>query len=249
MTTKKGDNIADKSFIQKNPYKKNNSENIDLNKRSFIKKSVLGLVGVGGIIGFSKLTKGWGVFGFGDGTTQSSSSSDGGKHTIFVPAAAMRPTVSNGCAAITDVETTSGRPDMQVLDFDASSDEHAQFQVSFPKSWDEGTVTFKGFWTTSAAVTTGVAIGLQGVAVSDNDTIDAAYGTAVVVTDDALNAAEDLMVTAESGAVTIGGTPAEGDTVFFRVFRDTSDGNDDMTQDMRLIGIQLFFTTNAEDDT
>lgn len=172
-----------------------------------------------------------------------------GKQTIFVPVAAMRPTVSNGCAAITSVETTAGRPDMQVLDFDTAADEHAQFQVAFPKGWDEGTVTFRAFWTTAGAVTTGIAVALQGVAVSDDDTIDVAYGTAVVVTDDALNAAEDLMVTAESTAITIAGTPAVADMCYFRVFRDVSDANDDMTQDARLIGVQLFYTTDVRDDT
>ena len=171
-----------------------------------------------------------------------------GKQTIWVPAAAMRPTSSNGCAAITDVESTSGRPDMQVLDFDASSDEHAQFQVSFPKAWNEGTVTFQAYWTTTATDTDGVAWGLQGVAVSDNDTIDVAYGTAIVVTDDALGAAEDLMVTAESSAITIGGSPAVGDLCFFRVYRDVSDANDDMAEDARLIGVKVFFTTDGIND-
>ena len=171
-----------------------------------------------------------------------------GKETIFVPAAACQPTASNGCAALQNVETTAGRPDMQVLDFDASSDEHAQFQVAFPKSWNEGTVTFQVFWTTAATDTDGVAWGLQGVAVSDNDTIDVAYGSAVVVTDDALSAAEDLCVTAESSALTIGGSPAEGDMCYFKIARDVSDANDDMAEDARLIGIKLFYTTNAAND-
>ena len=171
-----------------------------------------------------------------------------GKETIWVPVGAMRPTVSNGCASITEVETTSGRPDMQVLDFDATSDEHAQFQIAFPKSWNEGTITFQVYWTTTASDTDGVAWGLQGVAVSDNDTIDVAYGTAVVVTDDALGAAEDQCVTAESSAVTIAGTPAVGDICYFRIFRDVSDSNDDMTEDARLIGIRIFFTTDAAND-
>ena len=171
-----------------------------------------------------------------------------GKDTIWVPAGAMRPTVSNGCATITDVQTTAGRPDMQVLDFDASADEHAQFQIAFPKSWNEGTITFQAYWTTTATDTDGVAWGLQGVAVSDNDTIDVAYGTAVVVTDDALSAAEDLCVTSESGAVTIAGSPAVDDIVYFRIFRDVSDSNDDMTEDARLIGVKIFFTTDAAND-
>ena len=181
-------------------------------------------------------------------TVSSAAIKTAGKETIFVPAAAMSPTASNGCAALATAETTSGRPDMNVLDFDASSDEHAQFQVAFPKSWNEGTVTFQAFWTTAATDTDGVAWGLQGVAVSDNDTIDVAYGTAVVVTDDALGAAEDLCVTAESGAITIAGSPAAGDMCFFRIFRDVSDSNDDMAEDARLIGIKLFFTTDAAND-
>lgn len=171
-----------------------------------------------------------------------------GTETIWVPAGAMRPTVSNGCAPITEVETTSGRPDMQVLDFDATSDEHAQFSIAFPKSWNEGTITFQVYWTTTATDTDGVAWGLQGVAVSDNDTIDVAYGTAVVVTDDALGAAEDQCVTAESSAVTIAGTPAVSDICYFRIFRDVSDANDDMTEDARLIGVKIFFTTDATND-
>jgi hypothetical protein len=70
----------------------------------------------------------------------------------------------------------------------------------------------------------------------------------VVVTDDALGAAEDLCVTSESGAITIAGSPAAGDMCFFRIFRDVSDANDDMAEDARLIGIKLFFTTDAAND-
>jgi len=171
-----------------------------------------------------------------------------GIDTIWIPAAAMRPTVSNGCAALTEVETTSGRPDMQVLDFDTSADEHAQFQISMPKSWNEGTVTAQFYWTTTATDTDGVSWGIQGVCVSDNDTIDVAYGTAIVVDDAALGAAEDLCVSAATAAITLGGSPAAGDLAFFRVFRDVSDSNDDMGEDARLIGVKIFFTTDAATD-
>ena len=171
-----------------------------------------------------------------------------GKQTIWIPAAAITPTSSNGCASRTQVETTAGRPDMDVLDFDASADEHAQFSVAFPKSWNLGTVTFQVFWCSTATDTDGVAWGLQGVAMNDNETIDVVYGTAIVVTDDAQSAAEELYVTAESGAITIAGTPADGDLCYFRILRDVSDGNDDMTEDARLIGIKLFFTTDALND-
>ena len=171
-----------------------------------------------------------------------------GKQSIWIPAAAITPTQSNGCASRTQVETTSGRPDMDVLDFDASSDEHAQFSVAFPKQWDLGTVTYQAFWTTTAADTDGVAFALQGVSVSNDETIDVVYGTAIVVTDDNGGAAEDCMVTAESSAITIAGTPVDDDLCYFRFFRDVSDANDDMTEDARLIGVKLFYTTDALTD-
>ena len=167
-----------------------------------------------------------------------------GKQSMWVPAAAMYPTQSNGCASITGVETTAGRPDMYVLDFDASSDENAQFSIAMPSYWNEGTITYQVYWTTTATDTDGVAWALSGVVCSDNDTIDVAFGTAVVVTDDALSAAEDLCVTAESGAVTIGGSPAAGDLAYFNIMRDVSDANDDMAEDARLIGVKIFFTVD-----
>ena len=167
-----------------------------------------------------------------------------GKQSMWVPAAAMYPTQSNGCASITGVETTAGRPDMYVLDFDASSDENAQFSIAMPSYWNEGTITFQVYWTTAATDTDGVAWALSGVVCSDNDTIDAAFGTADVVTDDARGAAEDLCVTAESAAVTIAGTPAAGELAYFNIMRDVSDANDDMTEDARLIGVKIFYTVD-----
>ena len=170
-----------------------------------------------------------------------------GLQTAYIPAKAMRPTSSNGCAAITDVETTSGRPDLQVLDFDASSDEHAQFDVAFPKSWNAGTITFRVFWVSTATDTDGVSWALQGLSVPDNTTIDAVYGTAIVVDDANQGAVEEMLVTATSSAVTIASAAADCLT-FFRIFRDVSDANDTAAEDARLIGVQIFFTTNAGND-
>ena len=170
-----------------------------------------------------------------------------GTETIWIPANAMTPTESNGCASITAVETTSGRPDMYVLDFDKDSDEHAQFTVAFPKSWNAGTITFQAFWSGLAA-TGGVSWGLQGVAFADNDSIDTAYGTAVVVDDAEQGAVEEVNVSAASGAVTIAGSPGDNELCYFRIFRDVSDTNDNSGGDARLHGIKIFYTTDAKND-
>jgi hypothetical protein len=170
-----------------------------------------------------------------------------GKETIYIPAAAMLPAATSGAAVAT---LDSGNQDInyRVYDFDSTADEYVHFNVAMPKSWNESTVTFQVLWSSTATDTDGVAWALQGVSLSDNEAINTAFGTEVVVTDDAQSAAGELYITAESAAVTIGGTPSEGDLVFFRLFRDVSDANDDMTEDARLIGVKIFFTTNATND-
>jgi hypothetical protein len=157
----------------------------------------------------------------------------------------MSPTTSNPCSDLTIVETTSGRPDMIVLDFNKDADEFAQFSVAFPKSWNLGTVTFQVFWAGIAA-TTDCDWSVDAVAMNDNETIDVAFGTAVVVTDNAQGAVEELLVSAESGALTIAGTPADNDLCFFRIGRDVS--GDAMNGDARLLGIKIFFTTDLAND-
>lgn len=170
-----------------------------------------------------------------------------GKQTIWIPAAAMIAATTSGPASA-QIETSSNKVNIPVLDFDASADEIAHFNIAFPKGWNEGTVTFQVKWASTATDTDGVAWAIEAVAVSDNETLDASWGTAVVVTDDAQSNASELYVTSESSALTIGGTPAVGDICFFRIYRDVSDGNDDMTEDARLVGVTIFYTTDAAND-
>ena len=170
-----------------------------------------------------------------------------GKETIWVPAVAMYPASTNGCGDIAQTELTAQRPEVKALPFDASSDEYAQFAVAFPKSWNLGTVTFQTYWSVSGTNTGTVCFAMQGVAVSSDDTLDVAMGTAVANTALAASGtANDLMVNVESGAVTIGGSPADADEIFFNIYRDVS--ADSQTADARLLGVKIFFTTDAAND-
>lgn len=170
-----------------------------------------------------------------------------GKQTIWVPAAAMVAATTSG-AASGQVEEATNAHNYSTLDFDASADEYACFEIAFPKGWDEGTVTFIVYWSSTAADTDGVSWALQGVAVSDNENSDVAYGTAIVVDDANQGAAGELLVAAESSAVTIAGTPAAGDLVQFRIFRDVSDANDTATEDAQLRGVKILYTIDAGAD-
>jgi len=170
-----------------------------------------------------------------------------GKATIWVPAVAMYPTTSNGCADIAQVEISAQKPEIKSLDFDASSDEYAQFAVSFPKSWNESTITFQTYWTVTGTNTGTACFQMAGVAVSSDDPFGATFGTQVANTALAASGtANDLMVNVESGVVTIGGSPAVGDQVFFQINRDIS--ADNQSADVRLVGVKIFYTTDAEND-
>ena len=169
-----------------------------------------------------------------------------GTETIFVPAQAMFGTTTNG-AASESVETTATRPEMKVLDFDPSTIEYAQFSIAMPKSWNLSTLTFQAFWSPSSTDTGDAMIGLQGISVANDATSDIAFPAAVNVTDTAGGAVEDVMVSPVSGAVTV--TSAADDTyTYFQVARAATTGGDDFTGDVRLLGIKLFYTTDAAND-
>jgi len=169
-----------------------------------------------------------------------------GKETIWVPAVAMYPNTTNGAEGPNQVELSNG-PEIKTLDFDKDSDEFAQFAVAFPKSWNEGTVTFQAFFTANTTNTGTTSWALQGVALADNGDLNTAFGTAVAPTAKAMSGtANDLAVTAESGAVTIAGSPSTDEYVFFQISRDVS--ADDLTADAKLLGVKLFFTTDAAND-
>jgi hypothetical protein len=170
-----------------------------------------------------------------------------GKESRWVPVSDMVPATTNGPATAT-LEATTNKQNYKVLDFDGATQENAHFQIKFPKRWDKGTVTFMAVWSSTATDTDGVTWGLQATAFSDNDAVDAAWGTAQTVDDACQGAAGEIYGTAESSAITIAGTPTEGDVVFFRVFRDVADVNDNAVEDARLIGVHVFYTSNTPVD-
>ncbi len=169
-----------------------------------------------------------------------------GKQTLWISVTEMTPTVTNGAAAVATVETVAGQPDQHVMAFATGANDHAQFEIAFPKSWNKGTITFQPFYTHQGGQTgglDGVAWGLQGVSIANDEVFAVAYGTPQVVVVDQANT-DRLFIGAESAAITIAGTPAVDEMQVFRIFRDVDDAGDDLDIDAQLVGIKLFFTTD-----
>jgi hypothetical protein len=169
-----------------------------------------------------------------------------GKKTMWIPAAAMYANTTNGCSALTQVELANG-PELKVLDFAADADDFAQFTISMPKSWNEGTITFQPYWTVTAGTNTGTVVwGMSAVACADNATQNVTFGSIAVTAAKAHSGtSNDINVSAESAALTIKNAAVDTLT-YFEIFNDTSASS--QTGVVRLTGIKLLYTTDAVND-
>lgn len=168
-----------------------------------------------------------------------------GTYTYWIPSVAMYTRTTSGAAA-GSAESTTNKVMIKSYDFDASTEEYVQFAIQFPKSWNEGTITFAPVWT-AASGSGDVIWGLQAVALSNDDAIDAVFGTAQTSTD-TLIAANDVHVGPTSSAITVSGSPAAGDWVAFQLYRDADAGGDTLGVDALLLGVRIFYTTDATTD-
>jgi hypothetical protein len=166
-----------------------------------------------------------------------------GKHKLWIPASAMLANPINGPAS---AQTVGSDVVYYTLDFDATTSEIAQFTLSMPSSWDEGTVTFRPVWT-AASGSGGVVWKMFGLARGDGDTLSGGVGTGQTSTDTLLTAGQ-LHRGPESAAITISDSPAANDYVDFLILRTPADGSDTLAVDARLLGIELYFTTNEAVD-
>lgn len=170
-----------------------------------------------------------------------------GKNVIYIPAGAMRGNVTSPASCGDMYDTGSNDMTTYVCAFDTgATEERADFQIFMPKSWDESTLTYQAIWSNqSGASAQTVQWEVGCAAISDDDTLNVTMGSTVLLSDTWL-AQNDLHVTAESGALTCGGTPAEGDLLTFRISRDTS--VDNMAGDALLIGLKIFWTSNVHNE-
>lgn len=168
-----------------------------------------------------------------------------GKQSIPLPAASWVARTTNGAQAFS-TELATNDVMIRGYDFDPSTAEAIQLAFSLPKQWDEGPITFRVRWT-GASGTGGVAWSLRARAVSDGDALDGSWGTAITVTDTFISANTEH-VTAESAALTIGGSPAAGDRIFLELQREPTNGSDTLGVDARALEVEIFPVTDTGTD-
>jgi len=167
------------------------------------------------------------------------------KRAFYIPASSMTAAATNGAASGT-IETTTNKVIIPVFDFDTTTQEFVAVAIPSPHFWDASTVTVQFIWT-AASGSGGVVWAAQGVAFSDDDALDAAYGTEQTAADTLITAVDDHH-TDFTSAITIAGTPVAGDLVCLRFKRVPADASDTLAVDARLIGAKVRFGVSQFDD-
>lgn len=171
--------------------------------------------------------------------------------TIYVPASAFRPCTTSGCAQLAQSEKGTNDIDVEYLAFDGgATEERCQVDFKMPEDWDVGTVKCKFDWSSATGSTAGDTVqwGVKAGAKTDSDAIDAALGTAQVISDVLLaDNGGDWQISGATPALTIAGTPALSDTIIWEIYRDTS--ADDMTEDAWLFGMWIQYKSTLTPST
>lgn len=158
------------------------------------------------------------------------------------PAGAMKPVTTSGCAVLAWDESTTHKVMTGYLAFDKDTEEYAQFSFRAPKALDESAnFTALFLWKEPAGATAHVCVWqIEMLAQGDGDTLDSAWGTAVTVTD--TGAAGVRLISAETGAITPGGSWSAGDEIIVRISRKAADAADTLDTDAHLIEVVLLAT-------
>lgn len=161
--------------------------------------------------------------------------------TVFVPAAAMVPSLANGAIP---AAAQFGSTMRDVMGFGTSEDDSCEFDVVLPDDWNRGQVKAKLVWTTddtNATVGKAVKWSIGGVVSGDGVSLDTAPSTMIDVTD-ALSAVNAAHRTDATAGFTPEGTAENGGVLHFVVRRNIDNPpSNSLETDALLLGVVLQF--------
>lgn len=174
-----------------------------------------------------------------------------GRQEYFVPYGDFYLPTTAPCGAETIVEGTPGMPNYRGYPFDGSTKENIEFIWMPPKRWNLSSVTAEVYFTSADTGTDGVTWAVQAVALrlsSLGNDFAQSYGTPVTVNSLLQGGAGKGLTSSESTNITIANGPTDNDIICFRVYRDVDNVNDTLAADAVLLGVKIYWTSNALND-
>ena len=165
--------------------------------------------------------------------------------TLFVPAAAMVPSASNGATASAVAFTNTKR---DTLAFGPSSDNAAEFDVALPDDWNNGSLKAKFYWTcndSGATASTNVKWLVGCIGTQDGGSVSTAPTNYEDVTD-GLSQVNNVQISPATDAFAPDGNSGPGNLLHFVVKRDnTSAPASPLSKDALLLGVAIQFARTS----
>lgn len=148
-----------------------------------------------------------------------------------------RETAGAGAPAV----LTAGTKYYTYIPFASDSTEAAYANVPMPVNYDGSTITARFYWTHPTTTTNfGVRWGIQVASATNDEALEATFGSQVEVTDTG-GTASNLYVSDVTAAITIGGTPDDYHLIHFDVYRKHDHVGDTMAVDAYLLGVLITY--------
>jgi hypothetical protein len=168
---------------------------------------------------------------------------------IEIPAGAFISDGTTPCGAPTPIELGTNKHNYKSCAFGYSAKSYGWAPVpSLPFGYTGGTIKAYIVWYSEGTTSNGVRFGIQGNAIGDNESLDPVWGTAVEVTDNATGTAYRRLKTSVLDAITLGGSPAGGETLSIRLYRDPDHGDDNLNEIVYVLGVTLLIPINKQSE-
>ncbi len=162
-----------------------------------------------------------------------SGGSSSGETIIYREAGDFIPRSTSGCG-IDSTELSGNMINMDWLTFDPGLKEYAQVWFNWPSDWSMAKVTFYWQASTTGTVVWGAAMRTY----NDGDPLDVTLGTPQEVSD-AVGTGQTMRVSSSTASITPSGTIASGNRTIVEIYRDPSNGTDDLAVDAYLNSIRI----------
>lgn len=159
---------------------------------------------------------------------------------VFLGAPGTWRSITNGSFETIQVEYPFDNLNAYLADYASGARSNCEWGLAMPIDWDGGPITAQFYWLANSASTNSAVFGLQAVAFTDGNPINAGYGTAQEVTD-ANHGTNLINISPVTASITVGGSPAGGQWVQFRGYR-LGTGADNLAAVARLLGIRITYT-------
>lgn len=183
------------------------------------------------------------------GTLSNTVTTSIGKSTIALPAGAFYPASENGCTGLQLLAVGTNKINVKYLSFANNATQYAWSWLPLPKSYEAAsTLTARFIWAHPAGASAFAAKWqIEMLSYSSADAMDIPLGTAVTVTATG-GVANSLYISSETGAITPGNSAGKRDWLAVRIARLGADAADTLTADAYLIGVELYYTSDAATD-